>query len=111
MKEIYLITSYTPTSTKQDLLRNLVNQLKENNKLVMVSSHSHTSDDIVNKCDYYIFDPENELMTKPEYQAKSFFSLGNNLFKFVDLEAKIHTIPVLKSLCTSFAFLKSFSSN
>jgi hypothetical protein len=24
-----------------------------------------------------------------------------------DLEAKIHTIPVLKSLCTSFAFLKS----
>lgn len=107
MKEIYLITSYTPTSIKQDLLRNLVNQLKGNNKSVMVSSHSHTSDDIIDKCDYYVFDPENELITKPEYQVQSFFSLSNNLFKFIDLGAKIHTLPVLKSLCTSFAFLKS----
>lgn len=107
MKEIYLITSYTPTSIKQDLLRNLVNQLERNNKSIMISSHSHTSDDIVDKCNYYIFDPENELIKNPEYQVKSFFSLGNNLFKFVDLETKIHTIPVLKSLCTSFSFLKS----
>jgi hypothetical protein len=62
---------------------------------------------LLKTCLPILFDPENELMIKPEYQAKSFFSLSNNLFKFVDLEAKIHTIPVLKSLCTSFAFLKS----
>jgi hypothetical protein len=67
-KEIYLIASYTPTLEKQDILRNLVNKLVQNNKKICLISHNHISQDIIERVNYYFYDEENKLDLDPRFR-------------------------------------------
>lgn len=62
MEEIFLIASHTPNVEQQQLLRNLVFKLKNNNQKVLIISHTHVPDDIVKLADYYFYDSENPLL-------------------------------------------------
>ena len=53
MKEIVLISAYTPDTEKQDNLRELIKSLKELNYRICLAIHSQTPLDIINRCDYY----------------------------------------------------------
>jgi hypothetical protein len=59
--EIVLITAYTPSIDKQDKLRELVKILKSFNYEVCLATHSPTPQDIIDRCDYFIFDKKNEV--------------------------------------------------
>ena len=84
IKEIYLITAYTPTLKHQDVLRNLVIKLNENNKKICLVSHTHIPQDIVERVNYYFYDEENKLDLDSRFSWKHF----NNSSKY-NIESKL----------------------
>jgi len=66
MKELILILAYTPTSEKQDKLRDLIMSLKSFNYRVCLSTHTSTPQDIIDKCEYFLYDEENPVLWDDE---------------------------------------------
>lgn len=72
MKEVVLVTAYTPDEERLRLLINLIIFLTENNKDVILVTHStNTPEYIIKKCKYYLYSSENKLIDSPEVR---FFS-------------------------------------
>lgn len=82
MKDIIIITAYTPDFERENLLRNFVHGLDTTNFDVMVVSHSRLPDDLYEKVNYFIFDRENELLTDIKDKFGAWWSNG---------EFKVHT--------------------
>ena len=62
MKEIVLVLAYTPTLEKQDKLRNLIISLKSFNYRVCLSTHTPTPQDIIDRCEYFLYDKDNPIL-------------------------------------------------
>ena len=62
LHEVILITAHTPDEYRMGLLRNLVIKLKENNKKIVISSHSKIDEDILDMIDYFVYDSNNQLL-------------------------------------------------
>ena len=108
MKEIVLIAAYTPDTVKQDNLRELVKSLKELNYRICLITHTSTPLDIVDRCDYYIYDKENELLYDPDIKYKYFCVLQDYIFRFKDyLAVSTHMLPILRMYLGGLAYLKS----
>jgi hypothetical protein len=71
--EIMLITAHTPDEHRMNLLRNLVIKFKDNNKKILISSHSKIDDDIIDMVDYFVYDSNNQLLiyNEPEGWIKT----------------------------------------
>jgi hypothetical protein len=71
--EIMLITAHTPDEYRMNLLRNLVIKFKDNNKKILISSHSKIDDDIIDMVDYFVYDSNNQLLiyNEPEGWIKT----------------------------------------
>lgn len=69
MKEICLIAAYTPDIERQDVLRELVRDLKRANKKILLVTHSQTPQDIIGSVDYHFYDSENEFLTDNKYKV------------------------------------------
>ena len=82
MKEIVLISAYTPTIDKQDKLRELILTLKNLNYRVCLATHTSTPQDIVDRCDYYIYDVENKVLYDPDIKYQHFYGEGDKLWQF-----------------------------
>ena len=82
MKEIFFIEAHTPTFEQQQMLRNLVFKLKQNNKDVLIVSHTSIPEDIIKLVDYYFYDSDNTLLSVWEY-TEGFNIYGNEYFKIV----------------------------
>jgi hypothetical protein len=82
MKEIFIILTHTPTFERQQILRNLVFKLKQNNKDVLIVSHTPIPEDIIKLVDYYFYDSDNTLLSVWEY-TEGFNIYGNEYFKIV----------------------------
>ena len=79
MKDLILISNYSETYEKQEVLRVLVNQInnhKENFDLMIVS-HTIVPEDISNKCEYVLFDKKNELIFDWDMRCRPWFNPGN----------------------------------
>jgi hypothetical protein len=61
MKDIVLITDHPTNEKRLNNLLNLILRLKEHDKKVALASHILIPEYIVNKCDYFLYDKENEL--------------------------------------------------
>jgi hypothetical protein len=98
MKDLILVTAFCPTKEKEDKLRDFLSFIRNYDNLfdVMVSSHSNLSSDIVDMCDYYIFDKENLLLTDDEYRQSMWFT--NSIFSIKS--------NYVMSFSTSYAVLK-----
>jgi hypothetical protein len=108
MKEIVLIAAYTPDTVKQDNLRELVKSLKELNYRICLITHTSTPLDIVDRCDYYIYDKENELLYDPDIKYKYFCVLQDYIFRFKDyLAVSTHMLPIFRMYLGGLAYLKS----
>jgi hypothetical protein len=70
VKEIFMITAYCPDLKKQDILRNLVNQLLELKKDIMIISHNHIPDDILKRVNYYFYDEQNKTQLDSRFRWK-----------------------------------------
>lgn len=77
MKDIIIVTAYTPDFERENLLRNFVNGLDTTNFDVMVVSHSRLPDDLYEKVNYFIFDKENELLTDLKDKYGAWWSNGD----------------------------------
>ena len=53
MKEIVLISAYTPELHQIDRLRDLIISLKKLNYRVCLATHTPTPQDIIDRCDYF----------------------------------------------------------
>ena len=108
MKEIVLISAYTPDTEKQDNLRELIKSLKELNYRICLATHSHTPLDIINRCDYYLYDKENELLYNPDIKYFYICQTEKHIFNFRDyLAVSTHMLPIFRSYLGSLAYLKS----
>lgn len=108
MKEIILISAHTPDVEKQDNLRELIKSLKELNYRVCLSTHSSTPIDIIDRCDYYLYDKENELLYDPNIKYFYVCYLENYIVNFKDyLALSTHMLPIFRSYLGSLAYLKS----
>jgi hypothetical protein len=108
MKEIILISAYTPDIERQDNLRNLIISLKNLNYRICLATHTSTPQDIVDKCDYFLYDVENELSYDPKLKYWVNFTSGNIKINFVDyVSISSHIIPVFRMYLGGLAYLKS----
>lgn len=107
MKDIILIGDYSNTPEKKELLFNLVDFFKKNGKEVMVSSHIVPDDMVMRKCDYFIYDKENKILTDKQYIGySSFFS------DIVEVNSKLPArqntfLAVMKILFNGFTLAKT----
>jgi len=71
--EVMLVTAHTPDEHRMGMLRDLVNQLKSNNKKIVISSHSKIDEDIIDMVDYFVYDSNNQLLiyNEPEGWIKT----------------------------------------
>lgn len=84
MKDLFLITAYTPDDERKDLLRNFVSSIDRELFDVMVVSHSSIPEDVINKINYFIYDSSNILLTDVEYKYLMFY--GNEKFNITTTE-------------------------
>ncbi len=108
MKEIVLISAYTPDVERQDNLRDLIKSLKKFNYRVCLITHTSTPQDIIDKCDYFIFDKENEILYDPNMKYHYYFYLNDLSIRFKDyISMATHMIPVFRMYLGGLSYLKS----
>lgn len=109
LPSLIIITAYTNNLEKEDILRNLVNQLsKINTKFdIMISSHSFVPKDISDKVDYVIYDKENKLLHDPKYKPHLFF-VTENLEVNISYTSPPQTLlPVMRLISNSISMANS----
>ena len=79
MKDLIMITAFCNTKEKENTLRILINQInqKKDDFDLLLVSHTIIPNDIVEKCDYYLFDKKNELLYDYNMRCKPWFSPDN----------------------------------
>ena len=79
MKDLILISNYSETYEKQEVLRVLVNQINNHKEHfdLMIVSHTIVPEDISNKCEYVLFDKKNELIFDWDMRCRPWFNPGN----------------------------------
>jgi len=66
--EVVVVSAYCPTLEKQDKLRELIRKIKSFNYDIILVSHAHVPNDIIESCNYYFYDEENKLLYGAEYE-------------------------------------------
>ena len=79
MKDLIIISNYSETYEKQEVLRNLVSQISKQKSDfdLMIVSHTIVPEDISNKCEYVLYDKKNELIYDWDMRCKPWFNPGN----------------------------------
>lgn len=73
MKDVVLVTAYTPDDERLQLLIDCINFLFENDKDIILVTHStNTPEYIQKKCKFYLYSSENKLLDSPE--TKTFYN-------------------------------------
>jgi hypothetical protein len=75
MKDLIFIAAYCPTEEQEKTLEKCVNSVLECGKHIVLISHSHIPIHIQKKCQYYVYDYNNEI-------SDDYNLLGHNCFIF-----------------------------
>ena len=75
--DIFLIMAYTPDRFKENLLRDLINGLRELDQDILLVSHTIQSQDIIDSVDYYLYDKENLLLKTYEAECYTTYNHGS----------------------------------
>lgn len=113
-REIILVTAYTPTTEKTDSLRELIKQIKSSGYKVCLATHTSTPQDIIDRCDYFIFDSINELNHDRDisywtifngylYDGSLHFTMRYKPYNTMST----HIIPILNMIVGGLSYLKS----
>ena len=62
MREIVIISDYPTNIQRTDNLLNLINKVKSLDKEILLTSHISIPEYITSRCDYFLFDKQNELI-------------------------------------------------
>jgi len=79
-KDLILVTAYCDTPTKEEVLRNLVNQIRTHENLfdLMIVSHTPIPLDVMKKSDFTIYDKKNELLFDADLRSTPWFDPNND---------------------------------
>jgi|LakMenE01Jun11ns_1017448.scaffolds.fasta_scaffold9831618_3 hypothetical protein len=109
MKEIIVITSYTPDKRRRDSLRNLVISLKRGGYDILVISHSPIPTDIQENVEFVIYDKKNEILTEAKYLPQPWFTPNNDRriqSALVGLARSTH-LTIWRMISIAFPFVKN----
>jgi hypothetical protein len=106
--EVFLITAYTPTLEKLDNLRELVKTIKQFGYGVCLATHSETPQDIIDRCDYFIYDKKNEVNHDPDiaywiYHTTPRFKISYKQYGSMST----HIIPITRLVIGGLQYLKT----
>lgn len=73
MRDVYLVSGFSSDFERQNQLRILVKQLKDQGKTILLVDHKITPIDIVKMSDYYFYNKENEIINDPLYKYFSYY--------------------------------------
>jgi hypothetical protein len=106
--EVYIVSAYTPDVEREELLRKLVSQLHSAKKDILLITHSVTPNDIVKKCNYYIYDEENKILYDDRYKHLAWNTcLPGAIIHSKDVRRTYTTLlPVYKLVLFGFGFAK-----
>jgi hypothetical protein len=113
MKDIVLITDHPTNEKRLDNLLNLILRLKDGGKKVALASHILIPEYIVSKCDYFLYDKENDLdiIVEKENSPRQKLYMGNyifNSFEFlVPNKNKDYRYSCLRQSLQAFNYLKN----
>lgn len=108
MKELILILAYTPTSEKQDKLRDLIMSLKSFNYRVCLSTHTSTPQDIIDKCEYFLYDEENPVLWDDELKYWSTTCIPDIKFSYKPFKVlATHGLSLWRMYSGALSYLKS----
>ena len=88
-------------------MRNLIKNIKIQNFEICLITHTSTPQDIVDRCDYFIFDKKNPLTTEPEIQYRNFYRNENYKIRFLSKKAKIHFLAYYRLIFGGLQYLHS----
>ena len=96
MKDLILITTYSPDNIRKGMLRNFVNSINKELFDIMVVSHSSIPIDVIENVDYFIYDAKNDILTEPKHKYSMFFNTSD--FEVISTENRTfnHALAALK---------------
>ena len=74
MKDLILITAYTPTTQHEELLERAILSVKKVGFDILLVSHSHTPLNIQKMCQYYFYDHLNDVTDNVDFRHFEYFS-------------------------------------
>jgi hypothetical protein len=108
MKELVLILAYTPTSEKQDRLRELIISLKSFNYRICLSTHTSTPQDIIDRCEYFLYDKENPILWDDDIKYWTNYSIPDFTLSFKSFNIlATHGIALWRMYSGALSYLKS----
>jgi hypothetical protein len=108
--EIILITAYTPSIDKQDNLRELVKTLKSFKYEVCLITHSSTPQDIIDRCDYFIFDKKNEVNYDLDIAYWIFYDTPRFRISHKQIGSmSTHIVPITRLVIGGLSYLKTLN--
>lgn len=109
MKDIVLVSAYTPDDERLELLIDTINFLSKNHKEIILVSHStNTPQNIIKKCKYFLYSSENTLLNLEE--MKFFMTEETNDFRFgskLTHEYKYTTLAIYNMLLLGSTIAKN----
>jgi hypothetical protein len=109
MKDLILILNYSPDNKRQELLRNLINDINNNEFDIMIVTHSFVPQDISDKVDFVIYEKENLLLT--DIRNKYGVNYYNSDFTITTTECKKynHGFSVLRLILIGLTSAKNLN--
>lgn len=107
---VILITAYTQTLEKIDNLRELVKKIKSLGYQVCLATHTSTPQDIIDRCDYFIYDSKNEVNYNPEIaywinHVTPTFKINYKQYGSMST----HIVPIFRLVVGALTYLKSLN--
>jgi hypothetical protein len=99
MEDLILITAHCPTEEQEKALENCIDSALKCGKHIALISHSHVPVQIQKKCQFYVYDYNNEVSSDPDL-------IGFNSFSFLD---KIIQSKFFDKTFYGFAIYRMFS--
>ncbi len=105
--ELVLVTAYTPTLEKTDNLRELIKKIKSYGYKVCLSTHTSTPQDIIDRCDYFIYDKDNELNYDIDIRHWRYYTTSDFFISYKPNNIMAtHIVPIVKLIVGSLSYLK-----
>jgi hypothetical protein len=81
MKDLIFIATYCPTEEQERALEKCINSVLECGKHIALISHSHIPIHIQKKCQYYVYDYNNEVSEDYDLIAHNSFTFNNQIIQ------------------------------
>lgn len=111
IKPIICITDFSNTQSRIVKLRNLVNSIPETYDILLIS-HIIPPTDIIDKCDFFIFDKKNDGIFDLKYKQYESYHTKNFSLYYHTYGSNVSWVPsILKMWSLSLSSLKSLGYN